>query len=167
MVKCAQNSMVKRRNGKKKSITSSRTTHPHSSNRWADKAIKSDTYELCDKRNEASSRPSSGFDNPFVLHQQRTMTPADTEWGQNLYAVIVSQACFQVRPRCCLFANTKATIVPITIHTLRCKEQAAEFLYRYAVFQSGFHSSVIKPNSTKYSGQSQRTHAAQFGSNFM
>ena len=62
----------------KRSIGSSRNTHHQSSDVWTDKAIKSDIYELNDKANKALSRTSSGFDNPFVLQQQRIMAPVDT-----------------------------------------------------------------------------------------
>lgn len=60
-----------------RSIASSRETHQHSSSMWTNKVIISDTHELNNKRNETISRPGSGFDNPLVLRQQRSITPVD------------------------------------------------------------------------------------------
>ena len=57
-----------------RSIASSRGTHQHSSDMWTNKVINSDTFELNNKRNETIS---SGFDNPLVLRQQRSITPVD------------------------------------------------------------------------------------------
>ena len=62
----------------KRSVASSRTTLKHSSDMWANKVTNSDSYELNNKPNEATSRPASGYDNPLVLYQQGCMTRVDT-----------------------------------------------------------------------------------------
>ena len=61
-----------------RSVASSRTTHQRSNDIWTNEGTKTGTYELNNKPNEATSRPASGYDNPLVLHHQRSMTPVDT-----------------------------------------------------------------------------------------
>ena len=63
-----------------RNLASLRSTqqHPSEIKTWANKGIKSDTYELDHKPKEATYRPGSAYDNPFVLHKQKDMIPVDT-----------------------------------------------------------------------------------------